>query len=98
LSVSSTQLDFFIPDSQDLVFQVTLSFDEFSLSLGVLTLLLLVAFNPHIPCLLFSLNNFIEVADFLSQLLFGQFELLLNSLSLNVFVVELPLFLDVLLV
>jgi len=79
LSVGSTQLDFFVPDSQDLIFEVTLGFDEFSLSFGVFALLLLELFNPHISSLLFTLNNFNEVADLLSQLLLSQFELLFNS-------------------
>jgi hypothetical protein len=92
LSVGSAQLDFFIPDSEDLIFEVTFSLDEFTLGLGVFTLLLLVPLNPHVPGVLLSLNDLIQVAHLFIELLLSQLKLLFNALAFYHFTIQLSVF------
>lgn len=50
----------------------------------VLSLLLLIPFNPHISGSLLTIDDVIEVSNFLVQLLFAEFKLPLDSLLFGV--------------
>jgi hypothetical protein len=83
LAVGRAQLDLFVAHCQDLVFQVALCLDEFTLGFGVLRLFGFIPLDPVIASFLFIGYDLGHAGDLLSKLFVPDFSLLLNSLALN---------------
>jgi hypothetical protein len=63
---------------------ITLSLKELCIRDIVLLLLFLVSLDPHFSSFLFAIDDFIEVIDFLVQLLLCKLKLSLNALLFGV--------------
>ena len=77
------QLNLHILCVQDLILELALSLEERSIGLRVLSLLLFIAFNPHVSRFFFALQNIRQRLDLLALLLLRDLKLSLNCAFFN---------------
>ena len=91
LAFDGLELDFCVFGGQNLILVITLNLEKLSVGLGMISLLLLIPLNPHLPRFFLPIDDLIQTSDLFGHLFFRKFSSSLDSLLLNLDLLKLSL-------